>query len=397
MRDARAADALVARLRSTPAWAADESVARLCEHRPPFGLHGTLHAMTGLLNLSKRSYTAAESANLTAVLCVSLAERLKRAAARPAQTSFSSCAVVGSGGSLHESGYGSRIDGHDAVFRFNAAPVAGYERDVGSRTNFVVASHFPWRDRVRTSRGAATAPNAVLYCFNPWLGSCHYDVLSGVRTKSPLLLNPHLVYLAAMLQRAHAGSRSASVRPSTGLVGIGMALSMCSSVSLYGFGNDSDTSSAGDCRYYWDCRFNVTRYFSGKQGNHDWHAQWRALSALIDTGDLQFHRGGHHVKPNKTTAVALRGAAATRLRTADRAATRAERREAMGKPTVATVPAARNGAPAAANSRGKAAAQIPIRDRLLALSGLARDGLVTAAELAALRAKVLEQLVPESK
>ena len=102
------------------------------------------------------------------------------------------------------------------------------------------------------------------------------------------------------------------------------------------------------------------------------------------------------MKPNKTTAVALRGAAATRLRTADRAATRAERREAMGKPTVATVPAARNGAPPTA-SRGKAAAQIPIRDRLLALSGLARDGLVTAAELAALRAKVLEQLVPESK
>ena len=139
-------------------------------------------------------------------------------------------------------------------------------------------------------------------------------------------------------------------------------------------------------------------HFSGVKGNHDWHAQWRALSALIDTGDLQFHRGGHHVKPNKTTAVALRGAAATRLRTADRAATRAERREAMGKPTVATVPAARIGAPRAAKeSRAKAAAQIPIRDRLLALSGLARDGLVTAAELAALRAKVLEQLVPESK
>ena len=137
-------------------------------------------------------------------------------------------------------------------------------------------------------------------------------------------------------------------------------------------------------------------HFSGVKGNHDWHAQWRALSALIDTGDLQFHRGGHHVKPNKTTAVALRGAAAARLRTADRAATRAERREAMGKPTVATVPAARNGAPPASTSRGKAAAQIPIRDRLLALSGLARDGLVTAAELAALRAKVLEQLVPES-
>ena len=137
--------------------------------------------------------------------------------------------------------------------------------------------------------------------------------------------------------------------------------------------------------------------FSGVKGNHDWHAQWRALSALIDTGDLQFHRGGHHMKPNKTTAVSLRGAAATRLRTADRAATRAERREAMGKPTVATVPASRTGAPVPTTIRGKAAASLPIRDRLLALSGLARDGLVTAAELAALRAKVLEQLVPDTK
>ena len=35
------------RLRSTAAWAADESVSHLCAHRPPFGLRDKPHSLSG--------------------------------------------------------------------------------------------------------------------------------------------------------------------------------------------------------------------------------------------------------------------------------------------------------------------------------------------------------------
>jgi len=52
---------------------------------------------------------------------------------------YRSCAVVGSSGTLRRSGYGSFIDAHEAVWRFNGAPAGGgYASDVGARTSFAV-------------------------------------------------------------------------------------------------------------------------------------------------------------------------------------------------------------------------------------------------------------------
>lgn len=44
------------------------------------------------------------------------------------------CAVVSSAGSLKSSQLGREIDGHDAVLRFNGAPTANYQQDVGTKT-----------------------------------------------------------------------------------------------------------------------------------------------------------------------------------------------------------------------------------------------------------------------
>ncbi|XP_019617340.1 PREDICTED: alpha-N-acetylgalactosaminide alpha-2,6-sialyltransferase 2-like [Branchiostoma belcheri] len=46
------------------------------------------------------------------------------------------CAVVGNGGILRGSGKGKEIDGHDFVWRVNAAMTEGFEEDVGTRTSF---------------------------------------------------------------------------------------------------------------------------------------------------------------------------------------------------------------------------------------------------------------------
>ena len=48
----------------------------------------------------------------------------------------------------------------------------------------------------------------------------------------------------------------------------------------------------GRCQHYWDAPgrcHNQTRYFSGRMGNHDWHAQWRVLEGLVASGALSYH------------------------------------------------------------------------------------------------------------
>ena len=49
---------------------------------------------------------------------------------------FSTCAVVGNGGTLQTTKYGKSIDSHEVVFRANQAPVKRYEDKVGSKTTF---------------------------------------------------------------------------------------------------------------------------------------------------------------------------------------------------------------------------------------------------------------------
>ncbi|OBS66621.1 hypothetical protein A6R68_04839, partial [Neotoma lepida] len=44
------------------------------------------------------------------------------------------CAVVSSAGALKSSQLGREIDNHDAVLRFNGAPIANFQQDVGTKT-----------------------------------------------------------------------------------------------------------------------------------------------------------------------------------------------------------------------------------------------------------------------
>jgi len=304
-------------LRTTPPFLADEVAEALCAHRPPFGLKDSVGRISGILSLrGNRSHNnAVRKDNQSATsLCLDLAWRLRKATLGQAVLPyrwFGSCAVVGSSGGLLHSRQGKLIDAHDSVFRFNSAPVDAYSADVGARSQLWVASHFPWRMKMRELRSdrklvASSSPTAMnssatsgvvsLYCFNSWLGSCHADALIGERGYT-LLINPVLVRRVTELQRAHRGSTSMNTRPSTGLIGVALALTTCKRVTLYGFANDSNLQAASTCNHYFDCKFNQSRYFSGKMGHHDWHAQWRLLESLILRGHV------HYVAPNGTESM----------------------------------------------------------------------------------------------
>ncbi|KAI2663213.1 CMP-N-acetylneuraminate-beta-1,4-galactoside alpha-2,3-sialyltransferase [Labeo rohita] len=44
------------------------------------------------------------------------------------------CIIVGNGGILFNKSLGSQIDQYDVVVRLNQAPIAGFEKDVGTKT-----------------------------------------------------------------------------------------------------------------------------------------------------------------------------------------------------------------------------------------------------------------------
>ena len=55
-----------------------------------------------------------------------------------------------------------------------------------------------------------------------------------------------------------------------------------------------DFEDAADvCDHYWECRHAQRRYFGGRLGNHDWHGQWRVISALAARRVVAFHAGAH--------------------------------------------------------------------------------------------------------
>ena len=218
----------------------------------------------------------------------------RRRIQRPAGRNPASCAVIGSGGVLRYSELGTIIDRHESVIRFNGAPTLGlYSKDVGSRTTLQLSTLVPWRHwrrRVDAAQLATTRDNA-LYCHNSWLGNCWLDALKS--GNSSHIVNPVLVAHASALLREHRrlgrGSRRASQKlrvPSSGVVGVAIALATCRGVPhVFGFGNLSRDEAL--CDHYWECRTDQRSYL--KRPTHDFAAQWRLLEWLDAVGAIKLH------------------------------------------------------------------------------------------------------------
>jgi hypothetical protein len=297
-----AAKQAVEEIRVAAPFLAGGSIHQMCSVRPPMGLRDHPSHMAGLAEFAGQhgripvgfnATHAARGRNATGVLCAAVAEALVSSTRSPYRVHYRNCAVVGSGGGLRGSRDGREIDSHEAVFRFNTAELGpAFADDVGNRTTIWVASHSPWRMHMGArNNGASMNADVVLYCFNPWLGRCHADVLSLRPSQPPaLMINSALISTLMRLQRRFARSTAASIRPSSGLAGVALAVCMCDVVTLFGFGNVSDPQSSGTCKHYWECRSNQTTYFSGRMRNHDGKAQWAVLASLIELGAVNYRK-----------------------------------------------------------------------------------------------------------
>mmetsp|Transcript_39355 Transcript_39355/g.125552 ORF Transcript_39355/g.125552 Transcript_39355/m.125552 type:complete len:325 (+) Transcript_39355:183-1157(+) len=151
---------------------------------------------------------------------------------------FKTCAVVGNSGSLLESQYGEDIDAHDMVIRFNAGVTDGYEQFVGQKTTFRILNNW---DSAPKEAGEVTISTIRNYEIKNWVTSIRTN---KDRLNSAFMVDPEFL--------CHAwewvGNRGH--KPSSGVVGVVLALKACEKVRTYGFQAGNYFSKTSRPHYY---------------------------------------------------------------------------------------------------------------------------------------------------
>ena len=201
---------------------------------------------------------------------------------------FGSCAVVASASSLKKYRYGKEIDSHDAVFRFNEAPTAGFEHLVGRRTTVrVINSQLPYlynsskprffssmlehpdqdliifeRDEIPSDAVGETAvkPRAPINTSLLWDKSKWNPINKYIKLRQKFpnvtyyLTHPVFAFFSEwrMLQYYSGGRFNEA---SSGFVGVLLAVLLCDSVTSYEVATDDKSSSREP--YYYPAKINV--------------------------------------------------------------------------------------------------------------------------------------------
>ncbi|KAL6011749.1 Glycosyltransferase 29 (sialyltransferase) [Asimina triloba] len=146
---------------------------------------------------------------------------------------FKTCAVVGNSGDLLKTKFGQEIDGHNAVFRDNEAPVnEKYAKYVGLKRDFRLVVRGAARNMITILNGSVGIKNEKGVAANSKHGA--YDEVLIIKSVAHRDFNamikqiPNPVYLfqGIVLRRGAKG---------TGMKSIELALSMCDIVDIYGF------------------------------------------------------------------------------------------------------------------------------------------------------------------
>ena len=198
---------------------------------------------------------------------------------------YGSCAVVSSASSLKKYRYGKEIDSHDAVFRFNAAPTAGFEHLVGGRTTVrLINSQLPYYYKPGTKTFLSklfTHPDKDLVIFErdeipaTAVGEAnHVPVNSKSSVNTSLLWDrsnwkpinkyiklreqfPNMTYylihpvfaIFAMKRLLHYYTDGTFHETSSGFIGVLLASLICDSVTSYEVATN-DMSSTQEAYYY---------------------------------------------------------------------------------------------------------------------------------------------------
>lgn len=194
------------------------------------------------------------------------------------RVNFQSCAVVSNSGAMLHHQYGSEIDAHSAVFRFNSAPTVGFEPYVGKKevvrvTNqrgweFSGRKPFPHATYLWADRGEERLPDEVK----------RFGYTTRISTVPEIEWALRGLFASRWWQ---IGSDGEDWLPTTGCIGIMAALFLCDSVDIYEMypSQKAQTSSY----HYWQ---SANSTVGDKANDNSYHITFdaeRALWGLIST------------------------------------------------------------------------------------------------------------------
>uniref|UniRef100_A0A1B6KAB9 Beta-galactoside alpha-2,6-sialyltransferase 1 n=1 Tax=Graphocephala atropunctata TaxID=36148 RepID=A0A1B6KAB9_9HEMI len=162
---------------------------------------------------------------------------------------YNNCAIITNAASFIGSKLGPLIDSHDLVLRFNHAPTAGYEADVGSKTSIRILNsqvvskpqfHFLDSEMYQGLRLLAWDPSNYTSSLYQWRQKPDFDVFSPYMThrqlypETPLyMVDPRDLWRLWDFLQARTPARIRRNPPSSGFLGLALLLPHCSYVNLF--------------------------------------------------------------------------------------------------------------------------------------------------------------------
>ncbi|XP_041637099.1 alpha-2,8-sialyltransferase 8E-like [Cheilinus undulatus] len=212
---------------------------------------------------------------------------------------WETCAVVGNGGILADSGCGRMIDSAQFVFRCNLPPLKnGYERHVGTKTDLVTANpsilrekyaslmdrRRPFVERLRTYSNSLLLLPAFSFGYDaPVCLRVAYTVEDFGCPIRPVYFNPEYII------NLHAFWHTQGLQPkrmSTGLMMVSFALEVCENVHVYGFWPFINHPYG-----FYDLTHHYYDDVKAKKGVHTMPVEFELLMKLHNQGVLKLHLG----------------------------------------------------------------------------------------------------------